>query len=223
MCNGAKIEPAGLEFRIPRPEMKDCVNANTPLRVTLMAAPFARPDSFNPIRSNMKKTPYAVLATLALATIAVPASAADTPWYAHIQAGQSKYDLDGLSGDNKDRYAVIGLGYKLSPQISVEGGYADFGKVKFLGATGEAKSIYAAAILSAPVSDVFSVYGRLGVANTDRKASIFGFSDSDRKTEGIFGAGLSYAFTKNVAGTLEYTKLSDSDVAGYALGIKVGF
>ncbi len=171
----------------------------------------------------MKKTPYAVLATLVLAAVSAPALAQDTPWYAHIQAGQSKYDLDGFPGDNKDRYAVLGLGYKLSPQIAVEGGYADFGKVKFSGATGEAKSIYAAAILTAPVSDAFSVYGRLGVANTDRKASVFGFSDSDRKTEGIFGAGLSYAFTKNVAGTVEYTKLSDSDVAGYALGVKIGF
>lgn len=168
----------------------------------------------------MKKT---LLATLVLAAVSAPAMAQDTPWYAHLQAGQSKYDLDGLSGDNKDRYAVIGLGYKFSPQLSVEGGYADFGKIKFSGAAGEAKSIYAAAILSAPVSDAFSVYGRLGVANTNRKASVFGYSESDRKTEGIFGAGLSYAFTKNVAGTMEYTKLSDSDVAGYALGVKVSF
>jgi OOP family OmpA-OmpF porin len=199
------------------------VNANIASRVTRKAAlrhNAGAAFSQEPTKSNMKKT---FLATLALAAISAPAMAQDTPWYAHVQAGQSKYDLDGLPGDNKDRFAILGLGYKLSPQLAVEGGYADFGKIKFSGASGEAKSIYAAAILSAPVTDAFSVYGRLGVANTDRKASFLGFSDNDRKTEGIYGAGLSYAFSKNVAGTLEYTKLSDSDVAGYALGVKFSF
>lgn len=168
----------------------------------------------------MKKT---LLATLVLAAVSVPALAQDAQWYATLQGGKSKYDLDGLPGDNKDRAALIGLGYKFSPQLAVEGGFADFGKINFSGVTGEARSVYVAAMLSAPVSDAFSVYGRLGVASTDRRVGVSYYSVKDRKTEGLYGAGLSYAFTKNVAGTLEYMKLSDSDVDAVTLGVKFSF
>jgi OmpA-OmpF porin, OOP family len=168
----------------------------------------------------MKK---ALLASIVLATLSAPALAQNTPWYTTVQAGQSKFDIEGLPGDNKDRLFLLGVGYRLTPQLALEGGYADFGKVNVLGAEGEAKSVYAAAMLSAPISDVFSVYGRLGIANTDREVRLGSVRESEKKTEGLYGIGLSWAFSRNVAATVEYMKLSDSDVDGVTLGVKFSF
>lgn len=168
----------------------------------------------------MKKT---LIASLLLAGLSAPAFAQTTPWYATLQLGQSKYDIDGLPGDNKDRLAMFGVGYQFNPALALEGGYADFGKVNVLGASGKAQSPYVAAVLSAPFADQFSVYGRLGVANTKREINFLGFNESDRKTEALYGLGVSYNFTKAVTGTLEYMKLNDSDVEAVSLGVRLRF
>ena len=169
----------------------------------------------------MKKSLFA--AALLSAAIALPAAAQDAPWYLTGSVGRSKYDIEGLSSDNKDTSYNLGVGYNFSKSLAIEAGYADFGKLQFSGVTGKAKSTYVGLILSAPISDTFSVYGRLAAASTDRKISGFGSSESERKTEALYGVGFGYAFQRNLTGTIEYQKLSDSDVVALNVGLRIGF
>jgi opacity protein-like surface antigen len=169
----------------------------------------------------MKKT--LLIAGLIAAFTALPAAAQQSNWYVHGAAGQSKYDFDNVPGDDKGTSYNFAVGYNFSPVVGLELGYADFGKGRFGGVDAKAQSTHLSLILSAPFSEVFSVYGRLGAASTDRKISFAGFGDTDRKTEALYGAGLAYAFNKQVAGTLEYQKLNDSDVGAVNLGIRLNF
>lgn len=189
----------------------------------------------------MKKT---LLATALLsAAIALPAAAQETPWYLSGVVGQSNYKTNNAdfspatvnSVDKKDTQFGFAVGYRFSPNLAVELGYLDFGKAKVsasyqgvgVGAEAQAKATHASLILSAPIDPAWSVYGRLGASRTDRKvsasASGFSLSDSEKKSEALFGLGLAYAFANNVAGTLEYQKLNDTDVSAINVGIRIGF
>lgn len=95
--------------------------------------------------------------------------------------------------------------------------------MNFGGVEAKAKSPQVSAILSAPIADAFSVYGRLGVSDTKREANGFGRSVSEKKTEAIYGVGFGYNFAKNIKGTVEYQKLNDSEVDALVAGVKFGF
>ncbi len=174
-------------------------------------------------RKNMNKKLFA--AVVLAAVTALPAAAQESGWYAAGSLGRSKYDFDGQAGDNKDTSYNLGVGYNFSKNVGVEIGYADFGKASVQGVTGQAQSGYIGVILSASLSDAFSVYTRLAAASTNRKisASGYGFSVSDRKTEAFLGLGVGYAFQKNLTGTLEYQTLNDSDVSAINLGLRLSF
>jgi opacity protein-like surface antigen len=185
------------------------------------------------MRNSIKKSfvSLALAATLGGA-IAVPAIAApdstDSGFFVSAQAGRSRYDVgsDGFGNDFGKKNGTIGgvgIGYAFNPIIAVELSYNDYGKVNFGGVEGKAKSPQLSAILSAPIADAFSVYGRLGVSDTDRKVSGFGASASEKKTEAIYGLGFGYNFAKNIKGTVEYQKLDDSKVDALVAGVKFGF
>ena len=171
----------------------------------------------------MKKSIIAKALVIAALAAAGQVTAQETPWYLTGSIGQSKFDIEGLPGDNKDTSFNVGVGYNFSKNVGLEAGYADFGKTQFSGVTGKAQSAYVGVILSAPLSDVFSVYGRLAAASTDRSVAGFGSKVSERKTEAFYGVGLAYAFTRNLSGTLEYQALNDSDVSAINVGVRLGF
>jgi OmpA-OmpF porin, OOP family len=169
----------------------------------------------------MKKT---ILSLGILAAIgSTQAFAADTNFYVRGNIGQSSYDIGGGYGNQTDIMVGAALGYTFSPNIGVEAGFNDYGKVNYGGVDGSAKTAQASLILTAPITNEFSVYGRAGVARTERKVSGFGGSVKDDKTEGLFGVGVGYNFAKNLTGTLEYQKLNDSDVSAIAAGVKYSF
>lgn len=169
----------------------------------------------------MKKT---ILSLGILAAIgSMQAFAADTNLYVRGNVGQSRYDIGGGYGNKTDSVIGAAMGYTFSPNIGVEVGYNDYGSVNFGAAAASAKTGHASLILTAPLGNEFSVYGRAGVASTERKVSGFGGSVSDTKTEGLFGVGVGYNFARNITGTLEYQKLNDSDVSAIAAGVKFSF
>ena len=180
----------------------------------------------SPTRATLAAAIAGLAPTAALFPLAASAQispSAPTPWYVTGNVGQSRFDLDGLSGDNKDNAYNLGIGYNFSRAVAIELGYTDFGNATFSGFEGKARSNYAALILTAPMTNEFSVFGRLGAASTDRSIGGFGFRDSERKTEAIYGVGLAYNFTRNLAGTVEYQRLSDSDVSAGMIGVRLGF
>ncbi len=166
------------------------------------------------------------------AGISAPAMAApdatDAGFFVSAQAGRSRFDIgnDGLGNNFGKKNATVGgvgVGYAFNPTVAVELSYNDYGKVNFGGVDGKAKSTQFSALLSAPIANEFSVYGRLGAASTDRKVAGFGGNSSDKKTEAVYGVGFGYNFAKNIKGTVEYQKLDDSKVEALVAGVKFGF
>ena len=169
----------------------------------------------------MKKTILSLGILAAIASTQV--FAADTNLYVRGNVGPSSYDIGGGYGNQNDVMVGAAIGYTFSPNIGVEVGFNDYGKVNFGGFDASAKSSHASLILTAPLNNQFSIYGRAGVASTDRKVSGYGGSASETKTEGLFGIGVGYNFAKNLTGTIEYQKLNDSDVSAFAAGVKFSF
>lgn len=164
------------------------------------------------------------LATLiATAAHQVSAATADEGLYVAGAIGQSKYDIGNLPGKKKDNTYQIALGYQFNANVGAELGYIDFGKLNSSGVKGQAKATTVSMILTAPLSDEFAIYARLGIASTQREVSGFGVRVNERKTESYPGIGARYNFTKSVGATLEYTKLNNSDVSALTVGLRVGF
>jgi OmpA-OmpF porin, OOP family len=180
------------------------------------------------MRNSIKKS-FTVLALSGVlgAAFAAPAMAApdatDAGFFVSAQAGRSRFDVGDGFGKKNATVGGVGVGYAFNPIVAVELSYNDYGKVNFGGVDGKAKSTQFSALLSAPIANEFSVYGRLGAASTNRKVAGFGGDSSDKKTEAVYGVGFGYNFAKNIKGTVEYQKLDDSKVEALTAGVKFGF
>ncbi|MEQ1516003.1 MAG: outer membrane beta-barrel protein [Usitatibacteraceae bacterium] len=206
----------------------------------------------------MKKTlGFVALAASALALTAAGTAQAQsaTPWYGGVSAGATKSNVDSgevndflrslgygspsTSADNKDAAYKFSLGYKFSPVVAVEGYYADLGKYNtrtsvatpfpgFVSADYKAKGYGIDLMLSAPMTQEFSVYGRLGVIQAETVAN-FAFVGSvspqnptqnrfsKNKVGQHFGLGLQYELGPAVALRTEvetYRKLGDDSTGG---------
>jgi len=193
----------------------------------------------------MNKNFFAAILGIALV---LPVAAQAEGTYVKLGVGQSQYtDLssDGLAiPDFKPTGVQLGVGVSLDKTWDVEAGYIHFGKdTKSIAADGdsgnlslETQSIYVAGIGNYAFTDSFSAFGKLGLAINHSKASGSGtvggvaFTDSETKTkaQALIGAGLSYQFTKEIAGLVDYTyygKVSDSDfkLSLLSVGLRYNF
>jgi OmpA-OmpF porin, OOP family len=186
----------------------------------------------------MQKSFLAAGLFCSFATTAAFAATSENPGtgvYVSGAIGQSQFDLKGpgVSGfnvDNRNTSGGVGVGYNITKNVGVEVGYADFGKAKVssqlspnLSGDVRAKATHASAIGTVPLSPEMFVYGRLGVSRTDREAGVAGVDAADKKTEAIYGVGGGYNFTKNLAGTVEWQKLDNTDVQALNAGVRVSF
>jgi OOP family OmpA-OmpF porin len=198
----------------------------------------------------MKKTLSIVAATAAV--LAAGAVHAQSPsWYGGVSLGQTSsnvnagevndffrslgYGSPSTTADDKDTAYKFLIGYRFSPVVSIEGFYADLGKYNtrttvttpFAGnvtAEYKAKGYGLDLVLSAPLSQELSVYGRLGVIQAKTEAT-FGSTGvllafnrgSKNKTGQHFGVGLQYDFNPafGLRGEVEtYRKLGDDSTGG---------
>ncbi|HEX9392989.1 MAG TPA: outer membrane beta-barrel protein [Usitatibacteraceae bacterium] len=169
----------------------------------------------------MKKTILSLGILAAIASTQV--FAADTNLYVRGNVGPSSYDVGGGYGTQNDVMVGVALGYTFSPNLAAEVGFNDYGKINFGGVDGTAKTTHASLILTAPLNNQFSIYGRAGVASTEDKVSDRFGSFKETKTEGLFGVGVGYNFARNLIGTIEYQRLNDSDVSAFVAGVKFSF
>lgn len=184
----------------------------------------------------MKKAILGLSIVAALAS--TQAMAQDATWYASGSVGLSecKNDFCNARGVDKKSTSVAGaVGYNFTKIFALEAGLFDMGKAKYSDNFGNkldfsAQGPQISLIVSAPVADAFSIYGRLGVARTDRKVSgclpslgIGCGSDTDKKTEALYGVGAGYSFTKNLMGTIEYQKLDNSNITSFNMGARFTF
>lgn len=122
------------------------------------------------------------------------------------------------------------LGYGLSENFAVEAGYIDFGKSKYSAsysggsASGELKSGgFDLALLGIlPVSEEFSLFGKLGVVAANTKSSLTATGsgsaasgkDSAREVLPLVGLGVSYKLSDNLDLRSEYDRVSGLGKSG---------
>ena len=159
----------------------------------------------------------AVAAALVAASSAVFA-AEPTPFYAGVDVSSTK-----VSGfDDKGGYGAF-IGYKINPNVAVEGGYhrlvdSDFGT----GVDYTADQMDVSLIGSLPLSGGFSMYGRIGYNRVDGEQKFDGVKIKDHVNNAVYGIGMGYAFTPVINGRLEVQK-PDSDITKIVAGVAYSF
>ncbi len=119
-----------------------------------------------------------------------------------------------ISGDRKAAGKIFG-GVEITPMFGVELGHSesrDDHGVSFAGRTGNAETdssrTYIAGKATMPLSDKFSLYGKLGVVHTSDKttAPALGLSYKARDNGLYAGVGAQYSLSEKVALSLEYER-----------------
>jgi OOP family OmpA-OmpF porin len=188
------------------------------------------------------------LSLLTLALMATPyALAAEPGWYIGANVGQSQATIDhdritsGLLGsgliagpinenDRDGGYKLFG-GYQLNRHFAVEGGYFDLGRFGFstttvppgtLNGDIKLKGINLDLVGTLPVSERFSIFGRIGVARSQANDTFTGTgavnvlnpSPSARSNNLKVGLGLDYAFTPSLSLRTEIERYRVDDAVG---------
>lgn len=159
----------------------------------------------------------------------------DSPWY--VEAAVSYADLSSnLSGfelyDNDTGWSV-GFGYALSPYISVQATYHDFGSsyrvddcprgyiclvenVDEIDVSG----ISVSALFTWPINDTFDVFGQLGVISWDADFRTFNNDETDE--DFMYGAGLGVNFSDHWRMVVKHERF-DFDANTTSLGLVYKF
>jgi len=190
--------------------------------------------------------PFMTAALFALGVVSTPALAQDAGWFVGAGGGLSKVDdgcpggvVPGFTCDDKDASWRVFGGYQFNANFGYELGYANLGKTTQSAAgvgsaTFEAKAFEMTLVLTIPISEQYSFYGKWGIFRWDLDRIIVGVGASTTKTSGkdtTYGLGVKYNFTKSVALRVEWqryfdvgdpdtTGRSDVDVSGVSVVFK---
>jgi OOP family OmpA-OmpF porin len=183
-------------------------------------------------------------ASILAASLASGAAFAQVGPYVGASLGGSHYSIPDVEGidlcafascDTSDFGFKVFGGYMFTPYIGAELQYVNYGKAtaSLAGYNLEVKSSGVGGFLVAqyPV-DAFRVFGKIGFAYVDSKASstIPGVgSESDNATNFAWGIGAAYMVNKNVGVRLEYEQAKweiqgTSDTVGlWSIGVQYHF
>jgi OOP family OmpA-OmpF porin len=166
-----------------------------------------------------KRLGLTVLATLTLAA-SMAAQAADTQpgFYAGAGIGTTKLGDDISGVDESDTGFKIFGGYSFTQNWAAEVSYFDLGEASVSGGGANASlgltGLSASVVGRLPVSDMFTVYGKLGFASYDVDLhfnNVPGFGSghmSDSDSDMIYGVGGALSFGGNFEARLEYEALN---------------
>lgn len=172
-------------------------------------------------------------------------------FYVFGDLGQGKMEIDAGNdftlSKNSTTYS-IGAGYNVNQFFAIELAYRDLGNIKdrnnyFDGVDNytqtdklSATALQASLVGSLPISDEFSVFGRVGVATIDADfKSSYAYADgnnpdpetsSESKTRGLIGVGASYKIAPQVTLRAEYNqyaKWDDTKLSGLTVGATYHF
>lgn len=146
--------------------------------------------------------------------------------HAHFDGALTANGATGLSSSDSgstNKWRLQG-GYRFNPYVAVEAGYIDFGKTKYSAsysggsAQGSLKAggVDVVGLLSLPVNDSFSVFGKAGVVaakvesslTAGAPASLASGSDSEHVTRPLLGVGALYKLTDNIDLRADYDHVS---------------
>ena len=123
--------------------------------------------------------------------------------YVSVSVGNSEYDYPGF---NKNATGVgIAYGQSVSDMVGYEVGYVHFGGISAVPSIKlETQSLYLAGVGTYPLSEAFSVYGKLGGTINRYSGETALGKDSETKLRPMIGAGVGYKFSKEWSAGLEY-------------------
>jgi OOP family OmpA-OmpF porin len=155
-----------------------------------------------------KRLGLTAFAALALTTAMAAQAEVPPGFYAGASIGTTKlgddgFESAGFDADDSDTGFKIFGGYSFNPNFAVELSYFDLGEVRggfsdpFFGDFNfkvGVSGLNASAVGRLPVSDTFSLFGKLGVASYDVDAHVSGDfigsgSDSQSETDLTYGIG----------------------------------
>jgi OOP family OmpA-OmpF porin len=150
----------------------------------------------------MTRLKNAALALISIAALSVPSismaqtstPAADSGWYVGGNIGQS--DVDELNATDTS-FKVLG-GYQINRHFAVEAGYIDFGKATSGGTNFKGNAFELVGVGLLPLSNQFSLYGKLGFARTEGEGSNAFGSEKENSTEITYGFGVQYDLNRNI-------------------------
>lgn len=184
-----------------------------------------------------------ILVAAVLAALTLPAMASGV--YLVGDIGQGKIEADAgndFTLSKTDTTYSIGAGFDINQFAAIEIAYRDLGSISdsytysigvndynFSSET-SATAFQASVVGKLPISDVFSVFGRLGVAkievDSDYNDDGDRWSNSESKTKGLFGVGVSYNITPEFAVRAEYSqyaKWDDTKLSALTVGATYSF
>jgi OmpA-OmpF porin, OOP family len=173
----------------------------------------------------MTKLKTAALALISAAALSVPSistaqTGPDSGWYVGGHLGQS--DVDELN-ETDTSFKVLG-GYQINRNFAVEAGYIDFGKATSGGTTFKGNALELVGVGLLPLSNQFSLYGKLGFARTEGEGSNALGSEKENSTEITYGFGVQYDLNRNIGIRGEWQNYLDvgdgrSDVTVLSIGV----
>ncbi len=177
----------------------------------------------------MNKNLFAALLGLLLLS---PVLARAEGLYVKVGASHTRADVDSL-GEGTTTGAALAIGMPLDETFDAELGYLYFGSsdpVTVIGGERTESSVksqgfYLAGLAKLPLSESFSVYGKLGAvyAKTDwsgRDIDIASgvttatFDGSQKRFAPLAGIGVSYRFSEQISAMIDYTYVHDLVVEG---------
>ncbi|MBU0656324.1 MAG: outer membrane beta-barrel protein [Gammaproteobacteria bacterium] len=142
-------------------------------------------------------------------------------FYAGVSAGQAEVDCDNCDSTG---WKLFG-GYKVTPNIAVEGGYYSLVNAEETVAPGvdaevTASGLGLAGVASLPVADDLELFGKAGVMRWDAERKVTGFpTDKADGTDLLLGAGATYMVGDNWGIRGEYENVGgDLDASMYSVG-----
>jgi len=163
---------------------------------------------------------------LVAAVLFASQSAFATDVYVGAGVGQSRLysgDVDnlsrypGVSIDKKDTAGKVFVGAQFNRNFGLEASYFDLGDFTASAGGHEVASVGAKGVGldlvgTLPLTERFSVLGRLGLTNTRINGEAYGYSDHVNVTRPKAGVGLQYKLTDNLAvrGDYEYYRTNAS-------------
>lgn len=184
-------------------------------------------------------------------------SHASQGFYIGLDVGQATYDatlqdvailddgsITSASLDDTDTSFGLKLGYQVTPNFSLEGGYLDLGELVVNATSDGSGFLYAPGPVSftvsadglffngkgiLPLNEKFSLYGKLGFLLWDIEGTLsdttVSVSASDDGNDIFYGIGGSFNITTSIALNADYMfyTLDDGDVDVLSLGIQFGF
>lgn len=170
-------------------------------------------------------------------------------FYVLGDVGRGKMEVDAGNDYTVSKTSTtysLGAGFDINKFFAVELAYRDLGSVSDSGSYTEgaiqynyrdktsATALQASIVGSLPISDEFSLYGRVGVGKIDvdydsvetSSTGTWRDSDSESKTKALLGIGASYKITPDVSLRAEYNqfaKWDDTKLSGLTVGATYHF